>query len=90
MKNRLRFFDISAASAAGLIITVKCYSLLYSAAGWSRLEDFYTGVSIYNNHNKYLDIYIYFVYVLLFFILLYFIKKIRNFISALAAKTPKA
>ena len=75
---KIRFWDILITSIISLFLTVKCYDFLYDKIGYGSLSDFYTGVSIYNNHNKYLDIYIYIIYLLLFFIVLPFISVLRD------------
>lgn len=44
------------------------YKLLYPVCTYKSLDDFYVGTSIYCNHNKYLDIGIVFVYLILFYV----------------------
>lgn len=78
LSGRIKFIDFLAASAASLFLTVKCYAVLYGITGWKNLPDFYTGITIYNNHNKYLDIYIYFVYLLLLFIMLPLVSMVTD------------
>lgn len=55
-------------------LTCLIYKYLYPLIGYANLKDFYIGTTIYSNHNKYLDIFIVFVYLILFFIT-YFLSK---------------
>ena len=64
----IKFLDIFVSSIISLFLAIKLYDFLYDKIGWYNLPDFYVGVSIYNNHNKFLDIWIYFIYLILFFI----------------------
>lgn len=51
-------------------ITILIYKFLYPICGYNKLDDFYVGTSIYENHNKHLDLGIFFIYALFFFLCL--------------------
>lgn len=56
---------------SGLCAYVCCfpfYKFFYPICTYKNLNDFYVGTSIYCNHNKYLDIGIVFVYLILFYV----------------------
>ncbi len=81
---KINIFNLIISGIISIVCTVKIYGFLYNKLGWNNLPDFYVGVSIYNNHNKYLDLSVYFIYLILFFILyillnyLFFSNKFLN------------
>ena len=78
---RFNFTDILLASLLSLIITTQGYKYLFNVCRYSNLKDFYTGASIYIDHNKYLDVYIYFLYLAAFFIFIFLVSFLRKIIS---------
>lgn len=54
------------------------HKLFFMSIKYSSLNDFYTGISVYSNINKYSEIYFIFIYFLLFFVFLYVIRFIKN------------
>ncbi len=75
---KIRFWDILLTSISSLFFTIKIYYFLYDKIGWSSFKDFYVGISVYNNHNKYLDIYIFFIYLILFFAIFPFVYNLSD------------
>ena len=71
---RIKFTDIIISSALSFWLTTIAYKFLYNTCRYSNLKDFYSGVSIYEDHNKYLDTHIYFLYLILFFIFTYILS----------------
>lgn len=69
MKN-INKFSIIISVFLSAFITIKVYDFLYTKFNYINLPDFYAGSSIYLDHNKFLDIYIYFIYLICFFVLL--------------------
>lgn len=67
MKRDLSIFDyiIISLISSGLVCLI--YHYLYPIIGYSNLNDFYVGVSVYENHNKILDLLMFPLYILLFF-----------------------
>ncbi len=65
--NNLKFIDILLAGLLSFFLAVRIYDFLYLKCTYSKLNDFYVGTSIYLDHNKNLDIYIYFIYLFIFF-----------------------
>lgn len=51
------------------------YNILYKFCNYTNLKDFYVGETIFNDHNKYLDLGIFFVYVILYICILFIVKK---------------
>ncbi len=74
----IKFIDLFITTFISIFICVPLYSFLFKICTYSNLHDFYVGTSIYFDHNKYLDIGIYFVYLLFFFILLPMISYSRR------------
>ncbi|MBR1942547.1 hypothetical protein IJ843_02285 [bacterium] len=70
MKNRLNSFDYVIISLLSCAILCLIYHFLYNIVGYKNLNDFYVGVSIYENHNKYLDLALLPLYIFVFFIIL--------------------
>lgn len=58
-----------------LPLVLLIYNFLYKFCNYTDLKDFYAGESIFNDHNKYLDLGIFFVYVILYICVLFIIKK---------------
>ena len=79
MKNKLNTFDYIVISLISLGFVCLIYHFLYDIIGYSNLKDFYVGTSIYENHNKYLDLLTVPVYVLIFFIILPIYSKLPKF-----------
>ena len=75
---RANFFDCVISSAISLYACIILYSLLYPIYNYSNLKDFYVGETIYFDHNKYLDLGIVFIYILLFFCVIPFIIFLRE------------
>lgn len=59
------FIDYILAIVSSFYLTKYAYKILYEICHYANLEDFYVGTSIYEDHNKYLDISIYVLYVVL-------------------------
>ena len=74
----IKFIDLFITTFISIFICVPLYSFLFKICTYSNFHDFYVGTSIYFDHNKYLDIGIYFVYLLFFFILLPMISYSRR------------
>ena len=70
MNKRLSTFDYVIISLLSCGFVCLIYHFLYDKTGYTNLNDFYVGVSIYENHNKFLDLAIFPLYVALFFIIL--------------------
>ena len=66
------FLSAFVAFAVCLII----YKILLPWCSYSNLNDFYAGTSIFENHNKFLDLWIFPVYIVLFYII-YFFNKVK-------------
>lgn len=66
----LNIWDYVICSGFSCVITYFLYKILYPLVKYENLKDFYVGATIYSNHNKFLDIWIFFVYLILFFIIL--------------------
>ncbi len=75
---KINFIDFILTSVLSVFCTTKVYAVLYPLMTYSNLKDFYVGTSIYEDHNKTLDIYIYLVYLAVFFVILPVICIIRN------------
>lgn len=58
-----------------LPLVLLIYNFLYKFCNYSNLKDFYAGTSIFEDHNKYLDLGIFFVYIILFICILFIVKK---------------
>ena len=76
--DNFKFTDISLSIILSVIFSIKIYSHLYGISYYSDLNDFYVGTSIYLNYNKHLDLYILFIYLILFFCLLPIIYILRQ------------
>ena len=59
-------------------LVVLVYNLLYKICNYSNLKDFYVGEAIFYDHNKYLDLGIFFIYLLLFLIILSLVTKLTK------------
>ena len=66
--------NIIFSSIIALLVCFLIYPFLYSICTYHNLNDFYVGSSIYENHNKYLDIGMLFIYLFIYSILSLFIK----------------
>ena len=66
MKN-LKTPDYLVISLLSCGIVCVIYHFLYNIAEYTALNDFYVGTTIYNNHNKLLDLLMFPLYVLIFF-----------------------
>ena len=75
---KVNFLDIFISSVISLVFTNKIYSYLYGKIDCSYLNDFYIGPATVDNHNKYLDFFIYFIYLILVFLIVPFVFKIRE------------
>ncbi len=78
MLKRANFIDCVISSAISLYACIILYSILYPVCNYSNLKDFYVGETIYFDHNKYLDLGIVFIYILLFFCVIPFIIFLRE------------
>ncbi len=77
-ENSVNLFDVFVSSIISMGLTYLVYKILYPVAGYNFLDDFYTGDSVFDNHNKYLDLAIYFIYIFIAFAVLplfVFVKK---------------
>lgn len=63
---RANFLDFIITTVITVIISIMLYGILYDICIYHNLNDFYVGTTIYQNHNKYLDIGIYFIYLVIF------------------------
>lgn len=59
------------------VFTYIIHKNLTTVATYNDLKDFYVGTSIYLNSNKYLDIWAFFIYLILFFAILFIYKKLK-------------
>lgn len=59
------------------VFTYIIHKNLTTVATYNDLKDFYVGTSIYLNSNKYLDIWAFFIYLILFFTILFIYKKLK-------------
>ena len=75
---KINYLDIFISSVISLIFTNKIYSFLYGKIDCSYLNDFYIGPATVGNHNKYLDFFIYFIYLILVFLIIPFVIKIKE------------
>ncbi len=75
---KVNFLDILISSVFSILCTTKIYSYLYNKIDITNLADFYISYAIYRNHNKYLDIFIYFIYLILVFLFLPLVCHIRR------------
>lgn len=76
--NNIKITDSILSGLLSVITTIIIYGYLYKYFTYSNLNDFYVGTSIYLDHNKYLDIFIYFIYLLIFFCTLPIVYLIRE------------
>ena len=67
---RYNILSIVITTIIAIFATIKLYAILYTTCHWNNLSDFYSGLTIYSDHNKYLDLSVIFIYIGLFFILL--------------------
>ncbi len=74
--NKFNFLNILFSSSFAFLLSSIFYKLLLPICKYTKLNDFYVGTSIFENHNKYLDLAIFFIYVILFF-LIYFFNRIK-------------
>ena len=58
--------NIIFSSVIALLVCFLIYPFLYSICTYHNLNDFYVGASIYENHNKYLDIGMLFIYLFIY------------------------
>ena len=70
MEKKLNFIIIIFTSIFAILITIQLYGFLYDKCFWNNLNDLYTGLTIFSDHNKYLDLSVIFIYTGLFFIIL--------------------
>lgn len=70
MDKRLSIFDYVIISLLSCGFVCLIYHFLYDKIGYTNLNDFYVGDSIYKNHNKYLDLAMYPLYIALFFVII--------------------
>lgn len=70
MDKRLGTLDYIVISLLSCGIVCLIYHFLYDKIGYTNLNDFYVGDSIYKNHNKSLDLLMFPLYVALFFVIL--------------------
>lgn len=75
---KINITDILLSIVFSIFLTMKAYGLLYKKCTYSDLNDFFVGISIYTDHNKYLDTSIYFLYLILFFAFLPLFSLLRN------------
>lgn len=76
--NSISWLEILYSVCLAFITYIVIHRLLFKHIKYSFLNDFYAGISIYANVNKYSDILFIFLYFLLFFVNLYFIKEIKK------------
>ncbi len=76
ISEKFNFLNILFSILSSFIFSCIIYKFLFPICHYSNLNDFYVGISIYENHNKFLDIGIFFIYVILFFFI-FFINKIK-------------
>ncbi len=86
---KINFFDIFLSSIISLFFTNQIYSFLYGKFDCSYLTDFYISPAIIENHNKYLDFLIYFIYLVLVFLIIPVVFKLREKIKLKNFKMPK-
>ena len=70
MDRRFSTFDYIIISLISCGIVCLIYHYLYDKIGYTNLNDFYVGDSIYKNHNKFLDLAMYPLYIALFFVII--------------------
>lgn len=76
--NSISWVEILSALCLAFINYIVIHRLFFKHIKYLFLNDFYAGISIYANVNKYSDILFIFLYFLLFFVYLYFIKEIKK------------
>ena len=76
--NSILWVEILSALCLAFINYIVIHRLFFKHIKYPFLNDFYAGISIYANVNKYSDILFIFLYFLLFFVYLYFIKEIKK------------
>lgn len=76
MKNRLNVFDYFLISIISCGIVCLVYHFFYDSIGYQNLKDFYTGTTIYENHNKFLDLWMFPLYIFTFFLIIPFWNKL--------------
>lgn len=77
--NEISWLEILSALCLAFINYIVIHRLCFKLIKYPHLNDFYTGISIYANVNKYSDILFMFLYFVLFFVFLYIIKTFKNF-----------
>ena len=78
--NKINIIDYILISLISLGSCCFLYKFLFKICGYANLKDFYFGSSIYENHNKFLDIWMFFIYFVLFFCILFIYRKIKRYI----------
>lgn len=76
---RFNFINCFLSGLCAYICCFPLYKFLYPICTYKNLNDFYVGTSIYHNHNKYLDVGIIFVYLIIFciFYLIFNFKELK-------------
>ena len=78
---KLNLFDYLLISLISVFAVVFLYRCLYPICGYENLSQLMVSDSVYKNHNKDLDIAIFFVYVLIFFCIMPIFYWIKNFLN---------
>lgn len=76
--NDISWLDILFAVFLAFVNYVVIHKLCFKFIKYHFLNDFYAGISIYSDVNKYSDILFIFLYFLLFFVYLYLMKEIKK------------
>ena len=74
MDKRLSTFDYIIISLLSCGIVCLIYHFLHDKIGYTNLNDFFVGVTVYENHNKYLDLAMFPLYIAIFFLTIPFYK----------------
>ncbi|MCD7879095.1 MAG: hypothetical protein LUG16_04080, partial [Candidatus Gastranaerophilales bacterium] len=75
---KVKFLDSISSMLVSALLCILLYKILYPIWHYTGLKDFYSGTTVFENHNKILDIVIYFIYLSLFFAVLPLITTIRE------------
>lgn len=77
---KLNKTDFIINSIYSILVTILFFNVFVHNPGYANLSDFFTGETIYANHNKYYDLAFFFVYLIVYVILLYPYKALKHYV----------
>ncbi len=83
---KLKLIDYLLISLISAFVVVLLYRFLYPICGYQNLSLFMVSDSVYKNHNKNLDVIIFFAYILIFFCILPIFYWIKNLFGKIVKK----